>query len=115
VAITNELGVKVHEFTIEPSADGHYSWDGRGAGGQRLPEGTYTVAYVARDAAGASMAVRALWQGRIDTVRFREGIPWLVGDGLEFSLAQVSEVSREAASDDGGGSAARALDIQINW
>lgn len=93
VTVTNELGVAVSHFTIDEPADGSYQWNGTDDSGAELPAGTYTVSMVAQDAAGAELAVRPLWQGLVDTVRFRQGVPWLVGDGLEFSLGQVSEVS----------------------
>lgn len=97
VTITNELGVTVAQFTVEDPQEGSTVWDGRDSAGAELPDGTYTVSLQARDAAGADLAVRPLWQGRVDTVRFRQGTPWLVGGGLEFSLGQVSEVSSDNA------------------
>jgi flagellar basal-body rod modification protein FlgD len=95
VTVTNELGVVVAEFTIDEPAGNRHDWDGRDSSGAQLPDGTYSIQLEARDAAGAELAARPLWQGLVDTVRFREGIPWLVGGGLEFSLGQVSEVSSE--------------------
>jgi len=108
--IMNDMGVTVRELVVEDPAAGHAAWDGRDAAGRRLPDGTYTVSYAAQDAAGAEVAARALWEGVVDTVRFREGVPFLVGGGLEFTLAQVSQVSR-----DGEGGDARATQWAFNW
>ena len=91
--VLDSAGTLVHSFNVEDPAATSSAWDGRNAQGQELPEGTYTLRLSAVDAAGAAVTVRPLWQGRVETVRFREGVPWLVGGGLEFSLAQVSEVT----------------------
>jgi flagellar basal-body rod modification protein FlgD len=112
VQVLDAAGQMVRSLTAPDPAQTSLSWDGRDAQGRRLPDGTYTLRVSAVDAAGAALAARPLWQGRVETVRFREGVPWLVGGGLEFSLAQVSEVGSAAdgsAADGGGATGADVL------
>jgi hypothetical protein len=47
----------------------------------------------------------------VDSVRFREGVPYLVSRGEEFTLGQVSEVS----ADEEDGSPAQDARNDWNW
>jgi flagellar basal-body rod modification protein FlgD len=98
--IRSELGVLVRSFEAPDPAAALASWDGRDDNGQVLPDGRYRLAVSAWDAAGESLAARPLWRGTIETVRFRLGEAWLVAEGLEFSLGQVSEVGLSTPAED---------------
>ncbi|MCA9782105.1 MAG: hypothetical protein KDC10_01785 [Calditrichaeota bacterium] len=99
LSITDEDGRVVRVLEVDDPAE-EIAWDGKDANGRTLPDGTYHVRIEGEDTAGASLSARALIVAPVDSVRFRDGIAWLVLDGMELSLSQVSEV-RETGGDAG--------------
>lgn len=97
VTLTDDTGRAVHRFEVEDPEEA-ITWDGRDANGNRLAQGTYHVSLEGTDDQGQTVTARALLVGPVDSVRFRDGLAWLVLGGLELSLSQVSEV-RDTAAD----------------
>jgi flagellar basal-body rod modification protein FlgD len=95
VEILDSTGSVVRRETLDRPEDSTWSWDGQSTSGEELDAGTYTVRLTATDSAGADLSVRPLWTGQVEAVRFREGVPYLVCQGEEFTLGQVSEVAQD--------------------
>ncbi len=111
IEILDSTGSVVRRQTLSSPEDSVWSWDGTNGSGEELADGTYTISLSATDSAGEDVTVRPLWSGRVDSVRFREGVPYLVSRGEEFTLGQVSEVS----ADEEDGSPAQDARNDWNW
>lgn len=110
VTITDESGAVVRTMEVDKPGE-TLAWDGRSDTGRALPEGIYHVALEGQDAAGGTITARALLVAPVESVRFRDGIAWLVLQDMELSLSQVSEV----LDGDGQGGVEPAADPQDPW
>lgn len=104
VTVTNAEGETVR--TLEISAEGdmplaagehEFTWDGKDDDGVTVPDGDYTIAVQATDAADAAVTASTWLRGHVDGVRFSEGIAFVIVGDMEFNLADVIEI-REAAA-----------------
>jgi len=95
VELRDSSGALVRRETLDDPQDAAWSWNGRDGEGHELAEGVYSVNLVATDAEGGELAIRPLWRGPVESVRYRQGVPFLVSRGEEFTLGQVSEVAME--------------------
>jgi flagellar basal-body rod modification protein FlgD len=104
VTVTNAEGETVR--TLEISAEGglplaagehEFTWDGKDDDGVAVPDGDYTIAVKAADAADAEVAASTWLRGHVAGVRFSEGIAYVIVGDMEFNLADVIEI-REAAA-----------------
>ncbi|MFA7329720.1 MAG: flagellar hook capping FlgD N-terminal domain-containing protein [Candidatus Delongbacteria bacterium] len=111
IEILDSTGAVVRRQTLSAPEESSWNWDGSDGAGEELADGTYTIRLSATDSAGEDLTVRPLWSGRVDSVRFREGVPYLVSRGEEFTLGQVSEVS----ADEEDGSPAQDARNDWNW
>ncbi|HSG99634.1 MAG TPA: flagellar hook assembly protein FlgD [candidate division Zixibacteria bacterium] len=97
VEITDTGGSLVRVLTLDSQAAGpqDVSWDGNDSTGQRLPEGQYHITVRAKDSDGGDVTARSYFTGRVDGVRFVDGMALLtVGDALVpmSSVIEVTEV-----------------------
>ena len=85
--ITDANGQKVHEFSMAASRAGEvaFAWDGTGAGGERLPAGSYgiTARHLASD--GTASKLDTYVKGRVDSVT-------VGSDGLYLDLPGLGTV-----------------------
>lgn len=117
--LVSGLGVTVRSFDAEDVASGLQAWNGRDDSGRALPDAVYTLRVTALDAEGGELAARALWRGRVESVRYRMGEAWLASGELEFALGNVSEVALDepegGSAGPGASRAARMDDSGIDW
>lgn len=97
LAIKDAEGKVVRTVHAGPQAAGAQTlaWDGRGDSGLALPAGEYRISVSARDARGASVAVRPEVSGAVTGVSFASGQPVLLLTGdAQAQLADIIEVRR---------------------
>lgn len=115
VDVISELGATVHSMDLDVAGLSEYEWDGR-AGNLELPDGTYQISISATDELGNELAARPLHVGAVASVRYLMGEAWLMVDGLDIGLAQVSEVRLDGPDEEDGGTEGPAIDENgINW
>jgi flagellar basal-body rod modification protein FlgD len=95
VEIRDSAGALVRREELDGPEGSTWTWNGRDNGGTEQAAGVYTVSLSATDTDGGEAAIRPLWRGEVQAVRYREGVPYLVSRGEEFSLGQVSEVAED--------------------
>ena len=71
-----------------------FSWDGRGANGNKWPDGAYTLSITAKDANGQSVAVSTTVNGTVDAVDLSQEPPTLTIGGQAYSLDKIKQVVR---------------------
>ena len=67
-------------------------WDGRDAGGSRVPAGTYSFEVTATDTTGQEVPVTRTVTGLVEGVTFRSGQALLLVNGREVPLSDVLDV-----------------------
>lgn len=91
-------GEAVFAGPAQRSAGQHeFFWDGKNLLGQALPEGPYTIAIAAKDAAGEAMDVKYSVSGRVTGVELDGDTPTLSLGDVTIPLSQVTRI-REAAN-----------------
>jgi flagellar basal-body rod modification protein FlgD len=98
VELRDSSGALVRRETLDNPENATWNWNGRDGEGHEVAEGIYSVSLSATDAQGGELAIRPLWRGPVEAVRYRQGVPFLVSRGEEFTLGQVSEVATEEES-----------------
>jgi flagellar basal-body rod modification protein FlgD len=79
--------------TIAPGAQ-TFTWNGRDSAGNELPEGSYTLSIVAKDASGQTVAVSTEVEGVVDGVDLSRFPPLLSIGGQTFTLDKIKQVRR---------------------
>ncbi|MEO1199926.1 MAG: flagellar hook assembly protein FlgD [Pseudomonadota bacterium] len=91
--VSDEAGNVVFSETLPISnSRGTYTWDGRNADGQIMPDGTYTVTVEANDAVGDKLTATTAATVVIDGVDFLDAEPMLKVDGQLLRLSAVTSV-----------------------
>jgi flagellar basal-body rod modification protein FlgD len=94
VFVYDSLGRLVRSASLGPKGAGEHSWvwDGRNQMGQLVPQGTYTLEVVGKDAYGDTINPELTMQGRVQAVQFRDGDTTLMVSGVPISLGDILEV-----------------------
>ena len=94
ISVVNQFGQVVANFAGDKTAGGHtVAWDGIGADGQPVPNGSYTLRIKATDLNGKEGAISAYTFGRVREVETLNGIVNLaLQDGRSVSLDDVMSV-----------------------
>lgn len=71
------------------AGDGTVTWPGVDANGDPVPEGTYTFAITATDAAGEPVEVEERISGVIDEMDYSTGTPTPAIDGIPVAIADI--------------------------
>ncbi len=95
INITNAAGQVVYTQTGTVQAGTqNYTWNGRDAAGNTVPDGAYTIAITAKDTSGQSVAVSTQVQGVVDSVDVTQNPPVLwIGD-VGYTLDKIKQVVR---------------------
>lgn len=91
ITVTDAKGRIVHQAAGETKAGEHsFTWDGKDANGNVLPEGFYTMKVTATDAKGETIENDVFLRGKVGSVEVNEGQPILVVDGMPVKLDQLT-------------------------
>jgi len=95
--ILDEQGRVVQVLSTGAAGAGEHKlvWDGKGGDGVRVPPGNYRIEIAAVSSTGESMTVTPYLKGRVDGVRYVDGMAYLDVDGMLVALADVQKLSAE--------------------
>jgi flagellar basal-body rod modification protein FlgD len=74
-----------------------FQWDGRGSNGEILPDGSYQLSIVGKDASGQTVSIATEIEGVVDSVDLQKNPPLLSIGGQTFTLDKVKRVVRPQA------------------
>ncbi len=93
ITITDAFGNVVHtEDTSLIAGEGTFTWDGKDASGNQMPDGAYTITIDARDADGTYVPVSTQMSGLVTGVDLSESEPVLIVGGARIYLSSVTSV-----------------------
>jgi flagellar basal-body rod modification protein FlgD len=78
--------------TLE-AGDNAFTWDGKGTDGQTYTSGSYTVSVSARTASGTSVKASTDITGKVDSLEWTDGTPYLVIGGTRYLTSSVTKIS----------------------
>ncbi len=99
ITIYDSSGNSVKEVELNNQAEGaqSYQWDGTDNGGNKLPDGEYTVKIEAFDSAGNQIDTDTLSSGVVTGMTFEDNITYLIiNDSTKIQLSQVREIRNPA-------------------
>jgi flagellar basal-body rod modification protein FlgD len=94
IRVVDESGRTIKTLVANDLAEGsnRIDWDGRDAGGSRVPAGNYSFEVTATDTAGQEVPVTRTVTGLVEGVTFRSGQALLLVNGREIPLSDVLDV-----------------------
>lgn len=95
--------VRTVELGAQATGEHEYVWDGEDWKGDKLPEGTYSVALAAEDKEGSAILTQTEVSGKVEGAMYSGGQHYLrLNDGRVVAFNYVKEVvaPNEAASDE---------------
>jgi len=99
ITIRDSNGAIVHtDETSLASGTGNFSWDGRDASGNQLPDGNYSITINARDGNGSFVPVTTQVTGTVSGVDLSGGVPILLVGGAQVNLSSVLSVQAATTS-----------------
>jgi flagellar basal-body rod modification protein FlgD len=84
--------MKIIECGSMGSGSNNIYWDGTNYNGEQVSDGTYTFNVNAVDFEGNSIATNTFTKSGIESVVFKDGIPYLVTRESEFPIGDVIEI-----------------------
>lgn len=95
IAIQNAAGQTVATLNPGAMAAGNQvvAWDGKGAGGTQLPDGTYSVTITASDANGNALNAAATSMATVTAVNFNNGTITVTAGGKQYPLSSINEIT----------------------
>ena len=95
INILDKTGATVYTAQrVVNSGDQTFAWDGRTSSGQLAPDGDYTIAISAKDAANQAMTVRTEMSGIVDTVDVSGDTPILKIGEISIAMGDVKSIRR---------------------
>ncbi|GAB6281332.1 MAG: flagellar hook capping FlgD N-terminal domain-containing protein [Ignavibacterium sp.] len=85
--------VKSIENASNQKGDNKLSWDFSDNNGEKVPIGEYTFSVKAKDFNDSDLSVNLFKYGIIDAIKFTDNGTFLVVDSVEYSLADVTEIT----------------------
>ncbi|MCF6327852.1 MAG: flagellar hook assembly protein FlgD [Devosiaceae bacterium] len=99
ITIRDSNGAIVHtDETSLASGTGNFSWDGRDAAGNQLPDGNYSITINARDGNGSYVPVTTQVTGLVSGVDLSGNTPILLVGGAQVNMSSVLSVQAAATS-----------------
>ncbi|MCA9754487.1 MAG: flagellar hook assembly protein FlgD [Candidatus Eisenbacteria bacterium] len=94
IRVVDESGATIKTLVQNDvdSGSNTIEWDGRDAGGSRVPAGTYSFEVTATDTTGQEVPVTRTVTGLVEGVTFRSGQALLLVNGREVPLSDVLDV-----------------------
>ena len=68
-------------------------WDGKGTTGNKLPDGTYTVAIAATGADGKPVSANTTSNATVTAVGFSNGVMTITAGGQQYPLSAINQVA----------------------
>lgn len=85
--------VKSIENASDKKGDNKLSWDFSDNNGEKVPIGEYTFSVKAKDFNDSDLSVNLFKYGIIDAIKFTDKGTFLIIDSIEYSLADVTEIT----------------------
>jgi flagellar basal-body rod modification protein FlgD len=94
IEVLNAKGTVVHtEAATDNKAGDHaYSWNGKDMGGNKLPDGVYTLRVTPKDSTGAAVTSTTYVQGRVTGVEQLDGVTYITVNGGKIPWDTVTSV-----------------------
>lgn len=93
LAVTNTAGQTVYTGLAETAAGTHsFTWDGKSTGGQKLPDGVYTLNIYAKAQDGSDVTTAVSSTGTVGEIDLTGGTPQLKIGPMSIGLSQVANV-----------------------
>ncbi|MDF1545416.1 MAG: flagellar hook capping FlgD N-terminal domain-containing protein [bacterium] len=95
ITIKDDLGTVVNTITkknVESGING-FKWDGKNSFGNRVTEGSYSVEVTAVDASGGTFKPSLSLTGKVDEIRYRDGVAYLIVSGSEIPMGDISAIA----------------------
>lgn len=93
LAVTNTAGQTVYTGLAETAAGAHsFTWDGKSTGGQKLPDGVYTLNIYAKAQDGSDVTTAVSSTGTVGEIDLTGGTPQLKIGPMSIGLSQVANV-----------------------
>lgn len=94
ISVKNAAGEVVYTTTQAYTAGkAEFVWNGKTSSGLSAPDGTYTIAVDAKDAAGSAVKATTEITGKVDSLDFSSGQPYLSINGMSVSVWSVKSVA----------------------
>lgn len=74
-----------------------FAWNGRDQAGNALPDGSYTLSIIAKDASGETVPVSTEVEGIVDGIDLNQVPPVLWIGGQTFTLDKIKQIRRPGA------------------
>jgi flagellar basal-body rod modification protein FlgD len=95
VSISDSSGRKIANYKQTLRAgDQKITWDGLDSGGNKVPDGIYSIAVAGTNSAGTSFTATSKISTQISGIDSSSGVATLIAGGLSFKPEQVVAVSR---------------------
>lgn len=93
ITVKNAAGAVVYTTTKDFTAGNQeFVWNGKTTSGQAAADGTYTIAIDAKDSSGNAVKAVTEITGRVDSLDFSSGQPYLQIGGMSISVWSVKSV-----------------------
>ncbi|MEE9553073.1 MAG: flagellar hook capping FlgD N-terminal domain-containing protein [candidate division Zixibacteria bacterium] len=105
IQVYNQSGGLVRTINSDDLDEGmnSISWDGKDDGGTNVAEGEYTFSVTATDTEGESVNVETRVVGIIDSVRYENGMGYLMIGGQKISMSDIIQINLADTSGDDSG------------
>ncbi|HEY3696968.1 flagellar hook assembly protein FlgD [Phenylobacterium sp.] len=102
IEVLDSKGRIVHAeaVTNAKAGDAAYSWNGKDASGQKLPDGTYTLRIAATDASGQAIGGSVFVEGLVTAVEQVDGKTMLTINGGKVPWETINTISMAPAAAD---------------
>lgn len=75
------------------AGDNAFSWNGKGDDGKTYTEGSYTIGVSAKTAAGSNIKTTTDITGKVDSLEWSDGIPYLSIGGTKYLTSAVVKIA----------------------
>ena len=97
INVRDAAGTVVFEDVLErvPAGDRHLDWSGEDQEGKGLPDGKYSVGFLATDEQGGRIEIDSNRVGKVSQIKFLHGKPQLMVDGKFRDASEVRLVESD--------------------
>jgi flagellar basal-body rod modification protein FlgD len=76
------------------AGDNTFSWNGKGDDGKTYTDGSYTISVNARTSAGAAIKTTTDVNGKVDSLEWADGVPYLSIGGTQYPTSAVVKIAQ---------------------